>query len=161
MLYNTNNIRIYYSFLHYNFVSLSMDNIQLERSALVVAVVGSRSVQGELAAELLAAHLAQLRPALVVSGGATGADELAAKWARANAVPLLELRPDYRAHGAGATHERNRRIAERADLVLLLWDGVSTGTLSTARAAARLGRPCRWLLQGPPSATPVAGGLGL
>ena len=53
-----------------------------------MAVVGSRSVQGELAAELLAAHLAQLRPALVVSGGATGADALAAKWARVNAVPL-------------------------------------------------------------------------
>ncbi len=138
-----------------------MRNILIGEGVTVVAVVGSRSVRGELAAGKLAVHLAQLRPGLVVSGGAAGADELAAAWARANGVPLLELRPDYRAHGAGATHERNRAIAARADVVVLLWDGASMGTLSTARAAARLGRPCHWLLHGPPAAEPVPGGLGL
>ncbi|NML65916.1 DUF2493 domain-containing protein [Hymenobacter sp. RP-2-7] len=138
-----------------------MKNVQIGTAGIVVAVVGSRGVDGEPAAGQLAAHLARLRPALVVSGGAAGADALAAGWARANGVPLLELRPDYRRHGAGATHERNRAIAERADVVLLLWDGASTGTLSTARAAARLGRPCYWLLHGPPAAGPVPGGLGL
>jgi hypothetical protein len=65
----------------------------------VVAVVGSRSVTRCAA---LGQRLAELQPALVVSGGAAGADALAAGWARANGVPLLELRPDYAAHGAGA-----------------------------------------------------------
>jgi predicted Rossmann fold nucleotide-binding protein DprA/Smf involved in DNA uptake len=141
-----------------------MKNIQKDQpntEGLTVAVVGSRSVQGGPTAERLAHYLTHLQPALVVSGGAAGADRLAAEWARANGVPLLELRPDYAAHGAGATHRRNRAIVERADLVVLLWDGHSTGTLSTARAAARLGRRCEWLLHGPPSAAPVAGGLGL
>ena len=75
--------------------------------------------------------------------------------------PLAELLPDYRAHGAGATHMRNAEIVRRAGLVLLVWDGTSKGTLSSARAAAKLGRRCEWLAVAAPSAAPVAGGLGL
>ncbi|UYZ64861.1 SLOG family protein [Hymenobacter weizhouensis] len=139
-----------------------MDNVQKEattESGLAVAVVGSRSVQGGPTAKRLACYLAHLRPALVISGGAAGADQLAASWARANGVPLLELRPDYAAHGAGAPHVRNAEIVRRADLVLVLWDGQSRGTLSAARAAARLGRRCEWLLHAPPAGP--AGGLEL
>ncbi len=108
----------------------------------IVAVVGSRSI-GSCAA--LAQRLAELAPALVVSGGAAGVDALAAAWARANGVPLLELRPDYAAHGAGAPHVRNAEIVRRAGRVLLVWDGRSKGTLSTYKAARRLGRPCELL----------------
>lgn len=117
-----------------------------------VAVVGSRGmvhVPGLLArlAELLAAgELAQ-----VVSGGAAGVDSLAADWCRAHQVPLLVLRPDYAAHGPAAPHVRNAAIVQRADLVLVVWDGRSRGTLSAARVAARLGRRCEWLAAPPPS----------
>jgi hypothetical protein len=97
----------------------------------------------------------------VVSGGAAGVDTLAASWARRNRVPLVELRPDYAAHGAGAPHVRNAEIVHRAGLVLVVWNGVSKGTLSAARAAARLGRRCEWLAHPAPSAVPVPGGLGL
>ena len=82
----------------------------------------------------------------MVSGGAGGVDELAARWAMSNLVPLLELRPDYAAHGpTAATHVRNAEIVKRATLVLVVWDGQSKGTLSTLRAARRLGRPCELL----------------
>jgi len=108
----------------------------------VVAVVGSRGVKSCAA---LARRLAELEPTQVVSGGATGVDTLAASWARANGVPLLELRPDYAAHGAGAPHVRNAEIMRRAGLVLLVWDGRSKGTLSAYKAARRLGRPCELL----------------
>jgi hypothetical protein len=97
----------------------------------------------------------------VVSGGAAGVDTLAASWARRNRVPLVELRPDYAAHRAGAPHVRNAEIVHRAGLVLVVWDGMSKGTLSAARAAARLGRRCEWLAHPAPSAVPVPGGLGL
>lgn len=145
-----------------------MQNVQKEATAvavpagLVVAVVGSRSVMSckALLRRLDAMHaLGQV--AEVVSGGAAGVDTLAAAWARANGVPLVELRPDYAAHGAGATHVRNAEIVKRAHLVLLVWDGESKGTLSAARAAAKLGRRCEWLGVAAPSAQPVAGGLGL
>ena len=108
----------------------------------VVAVVGSRGIRSCAA---LAQRLAELKPTLVVSGGAVGVDALAAAWARANGVPLLELRPDYAAHGAGAPHVRNAEIVRQAGRVLLVWDGRSKGTLSTYKAARRLGRPCELL----------------
>ena len=74
----------------------------------------------------LARRLAELAPAEVVSGGAAGADALAAAWARANGVALRELRPDYAAHGpTAAPHVRNAAIVAAAEVVLVVWDGVS------------------------------------
>ncbi len=124
----------------------------------VVAVVGSR---GLTKCTTLLARLAELAPAEVVSGGAAGADTLGADWARANGVPLRVLRPDYATHGDAAPHVRNRAIVAAADVVLVVWDGQSRGTLSAARAAVALGRRCEWLAAPAPSATPVPGGLGL
>ena len=124
----------------------------------VVAVVGSR---GLAACAALPARLAELAPAQVVSGGAAGPDTLGAEWARAHGVPLRVLRPDYRAHGPAAPHVRNAEIVAAADVVLVVWDGKSRGTLSAARAAARLGRRCEWLAAPAPGAGPVPGGLGL
>ena len=72
----------------------------------VVAVVGSR---GLAACAALLARLAELAPAELVSGGATGADTLGAEWARANGVPLRVLRPDYRTHGPAAPPCAQRR----------------------------------------------------
>ena len=109
----------------------------------VVAVVGSRGITTCAA---LVERLAELSPAEVVSGGAAGVDALAASWACAHRVPLLELRPDYAAHGpTAAPHVRNAEIVRRADLVLVVWDGRSKGTLSALRAARRLGRPMELL----------------
>ena len=108
-----------------------------------VAVVGSRGVKSCAA---LVRRLAELEPAEVVSGGAAGVDALAANWARAHEVPLTELRPNYAAHGpTAATHVRNAEIVKRAALVLVVWDGRSKGTLSTLKAARRVGRPVELL----------------
>ena len=77
-------------------------------------------------------------------------------------MALRELRPDYAAHGpTAAPHVRNAAIVAAAEVVLVVWDGVSKGTLGAARAAARLGRRCEWLAAPAPGAGPVAGGLGL
>lgn len=70
-----------------------MKNVQkatAKNCALVVAVVGSRSVTE---CPALLARLVELAPDQVVSGGAAGADTLGAEWARANGVPLRVLRP--------------------------------------------------------------------
>ncbi|SNR52958.1 SLOG family protein [Hymenobacter mucosus] len=112
------------------------------KDKIIVAVAGSRSVR-QCAA--LLARLRELAPAGVVSGGAAGVDQLATAWARAHRVPLTELRPDYATHGPAAPHVRNAEIVRRADLVLVVWDGRSKGTLSALRAARRLGRPVELL----------------
>ncbi|MBD2768456.1 DUF2493 domain-containing protein [Hymenobacter sp. BT664] len=129
---------------------------------LVVAVVGSRSVDycHELTWRLRELHDAG-RLAMVVSGGAEGVDGQAAGWAQGTRVPLRVHRPDYRAHGAGAPLVRNLLVVKDADLVLVVWDGESRGTLDAARKAAKLGKPLEWLLQPAPSTAPVPGGLGL
>lgn len=118
----------------------------------IVAVVGSRGL-AQLPA--LVARLSELRALgqldQVVSGGAAGVDTLAAAWCRAQRVPLVELRPDYAAHGPAAPHVRNAEIVRRASLVLVCWDGRSKGTLGAARAATRLGRRCEWLAAPPPT----------
>lgn len=138
-----------------------MKNVQNEAarcSGLAVAVVGSRNLTE---CPALLARLAELAPDQVVSGGAAGADTLAAEWARANGVPLRVLRPDYSTHGPAAPHVRNGAIVAAASVVLVVWDGKSRGTLSAARAAAALGRRCEWLAAPAPGTLPVLGGLGL
>lgn len=127
-----------------------------------VAVAGSRALVQcpALLARLDALHRAG-ELAGVVSGGSAGVDALAASWAVRNRVPLTEYRPDYCAHGNGAPLVRNGLIVAAADVVLVCWDGVSRGTLDTARKAVRLGKPLEWLHHPAPDAGPVAGGLGL
>ena len=132
------------------------------RGGLVVAVVGSRAVAScpALAARLAALHAAG-ELGMMVSGGAAGVDAQAAAWARAHEVPLIEHRPDYVAHGAAAPLVRNGLVVAVADLVLVVWDGASQGTLDAARKAARLGKRVEWLAHPAPTAAPVPGGLGL
>ncbi|WP_245990572.1 SLOG family protein [Hymenobacter rubripertinctus] len=127
-----------------------------------IGVVGSRALAEcpALLARLDALHRAG-EVAGIVSGGAAGVDELAARWATRNRVPLVEYRPDYRAHGPAAPLVRNGLLVAAADLLLVCWDGVSTGTLDSARKAARLGVVMEWLVAPAPGAAPVAGGLGL
>ncbi len=128
----------------------------------VVAVVGSRGV---LSCPALLARLDVLRAAgelhQVVSGGAAGVDRLAARWAASAGVELLEMLPDYCAHGQAAPLVRNGAIVAAADVVLVVWDGQSRGTLDAARKAAKLGKRVEWLGAPAPSAAPVPGGLGL
>ncbi|MET4104774.1 SLOG family protein [Hymenobacter sp. UYP22] len=128
----------------------------------IIAVTGSRALAQcpALLARLDALHGAG-ELAGVVSGGAAGVDELAARWAMRNRVPLTEYRPDYAAHGRAAPLVRNGQLVAAADLVLVCWDGKSRGTLDAARRAARLGKVLEWLVAPAPGTAPVAGGLGL
>ena len=138
-------------------VTCGMENVQK-----MVAVVGSRSCTK---CPALTERLNELHAAGdlggVVHGGAVGADWLAACWAHRAGVPHTAHRPDYHAHGAGAPLVRNGLIVAAADLVLVVWDGQSRGTLDAARRAVRLGKRVEWLAHPAPSAVLVPGGLGL
>lgn len=93
----------------------------------------------------------------VVSGGAAGPDTWAANFAKANALPLIEVRPNWKKYGKGAGLKRNQELVDLADDVVAFWDLESGGTWDTIRKAAKAekdllifgpsGQPWLWFTQ--------------
>ena len=81
----------------------------------------------------------------VLSGGARGIDTLAAECAARLGLQSVIFAPDRRRNPGRmiyrALHERNQRIVDNCDLLLAVWDGISTGTRDTCRRAEAAGRP--------------------
>jgi len=79
----------------------------------------------------------------IISGGAKGADRLAAKYAAEKMLPLIEYLPDYKTFGSFAPLMRNQQIIMEADYVVCLWNGFSKGTASVIRLCMKLHKPCK------------------
>lgn len=76
----------------------------------------------------------------VISGGARGADSLAARFAREHGLPLIVFHADWERHGRRAGPIRNSEIVRNADVLAAFWDGASRGTgdaVAKARAAGK------------------------
>ena len=102
-----------------------------------VAIVGSRSI-GE-------ADISRFIPPdtdLIISGGAVGVDALAEKYADEHGIKKMILYPDYEIYGKSAPLIRDKLMVDHADLVIAIWDGVSTGTEFTISYAKRRNVPC-------------------
>ena len=84
-----------------------------------VAIVGSRSVGPEHYEELCAK--VPIGASTIISGGSKGADMLAKRYAEENNLFYEEFLPDY------APLKRDQQIEERADYVIVMWDGKSHG----------------------------------
>ena len=91
-----------------------------------VAIVGSREA-GKLTVDDLVQRI-PLNCTRLISGGASGVDQLARQAAQALELPLTEYLPDYKTYGMRAPLVRNSRIIAEADLVLAFWDMRSRGT---------------------------------
>lgn len=76
-------------------------------------------------------------PTVVISGTARGADRLGEDWALKNKVPIEKFPADWDEHGKSAGHIRNAEMAETAEALIALWDGVSPGTKSMIEIAKR------------------------
>ena len=75
-------------------------------------------------------------PALVISGGAVGADALAEEWAKENAIDFQVFIPQHKdfpksIRRFAAPHVRNTLISEHSDVIIAFLDGQSTGTKDT------------------------------
>lgn len=106
-----------------------------------LAVIGSRSFcsYGWLEQCLLRSfRVADIEA--VISGGARGADALAARFASCHDIPLIVLRADWDKHGKKAGPMRNSEIVAQADAVAAFWDGHSAGTRDTIAKARAAGR---------------------
>lgn len=115
-----------------------------------VAVVGGRDFSAYDALERCLDAVADERGgiAAIVSGGARGADSLAADYARARGIALVEFKPDYALcrtlqERRRAPLLRNADIVAAADMVVAFWDGHSRGTADSIARARRAGLPRR------------------
>ena len=64
----------------------------------------------------------------IIAGGARGADALAARYAKARRLHLVEMPARLEAVGRRAGFVRNEEMARVADGLVAFWDGVSPGT---------------------------------
>jgi hypothetical protein len=103
-----------------------------------LAIVGSRNMSGVNIEEYLPGGIDE-----IVSGGARGIDSVAAAYAKAHGIKLVEFLPDYKKYGRVAPLRRNDEIADYADEVIAFWDGVSSGTKYTVEAFKKRGKPVR------------------
>ncbi len=104
-----------------------------------IAVIGSRTlVDYNLVEETL---LASVNPEedTIISGGATGADQLGEHFANEYHIKKIVHKPDYKQYGKAAPFIRNQLIIDDADYVIAFWDGKSKGTADTILKAQKKG----------------------
>ncbi|MDR0326185.1 MAG: DUF2493 domain-containing protein [Oscillospiraceae bacterium] len=109
-----------------------------------VAVVGSRSLDGR-SYGVLEEHM-PTSASEVISGGAAGADSLAERYALEHELPMTIIRPDYKTYDRQAPLIRNSQIVAESDFTLILWDGVSRGSLNVIMTCIRTNKPFKVLL---------------
>ena len=105
-----------------------------------LAVVGSRDFQDYAWLEHCLLRVFRVEELeAVISGGARGADGLAARFAAAHQLPLVVIPADWKRYGRKAGPIRNTEIVARADAVVAFWDGRSPGTRDTITKARNAG----------------------
>lgn len=111
-----------------------------------LAVVGTRLLYHNMTAQLQAKDI--IRQLIIdeditriVSGGAQGPDQWGAQVAIAQAVALVEHKPEWNKYGRGAGYERNKLIVADCDILVAFWDGKSRGTAHDFQLCEEQGKP--------------------
>ena len=103
-----------------------------------VIIAGSRTIKDarlvEDAIRLSGFHITE-----VVCGCADGVDKLGEAWAIYNQIPVVRYPAPWAQHGKAAGPIRNAQMAEYADALVCVWDGVSRGSRSMIRLARKAG----------------------
>ena len=77
---------------------------------------------------------------LIITGGASGIDTIAEKYADTHKISKLILRPKYNLYGKAAPLKRNEEMIALADLILVVWNGKSRGSKFTIDTAKKLNK---------------------
>lgn len=83
---------------------------------------------------------------LIITGGASGIDTLAEKYADKNRLSKLILRPRYDLYKRAAPLKRNEEMIKYADSILIFWDGISKGTEFVINKAKELNKEINIIL---------------
>lgn len=109
-----------------------------------LAIVGSRDFFNyEVFKNTLEDYLLKhnIKPTLIISGGASGTDKLAEDWAKEEGIKTKIFKADWNTHGKAAGPLRNSLIIEEAEGVIAFWDKNSRGTrdsINKAKAVKKL-----------------------
>jgi len=105
-----------------------------------LAIVGSRKFQDY---RLLCRVVGNVTGPInyIVSGGASGADKLAERYAHEHGIGLVVYPANWALYGKSAGYRRNQSIVANCDAVLAFWDGQSRGTKHTIDIAQKSGVP--------------------
>jgi len=105
-----------------------------------LAIVGSRTFRDY---KLLCESVAKMPEPIeeIISGGASGADSLAERYAKEHNIPMKVFPAEWDKYGKSAGYRRNKDIINRADYVIAFWDGMSKGTKHSIDLAKSAHKP--------------------
>jgi len=106
-----------------------------------VLVCGGRDYTDQRrVAQVLAKHNSRTPFTAVLTGGASGADELAERWARAHQIPVETFAADWERHGKAAGPLRNQRmlVEGRPSVVIAFPGGRGTSDMVNRATKARV-----------------------
>ena len=75
----------------------------------------------------------------VISGGASGADTLGERWARARELNVIRIPAKWHKYGKAAGPIRNEQMVKMADMLVAFWDTNSPGTFNIIETAKKYG----------------------
>ncbi len=102
-----------------------------------VVVAGSRTIENYIAV-CKAIHDSPFVISTLISGCARGVDKLGERWAMEASVKIERYPVTnhmWLRKGKRAACERNYHMASKAEALILVWDGVSKGSLNMKQAA--------------------------
>ena len=100
-----------------------------EAAHFKVVVAGGRTFEDYALLEAkLDKLLVERNNLMIISGAANGADKLGEQYAGHREYELLRMPANWALHGNSAGYRRNVEMAERADAVVVFWDGKSRGS---------------------------------
>lgn len=121
----------------YGATGTTQGDMTMTKHVIKLAVVGGRNFTDY---PLLCREVAGYSPDMIVSGGASGADTLAKRYAEEHHKAYLEFPADWKTYGRAAGPKRNKLIVEECDGLLAFWDGKSRGTANSIQEARRRGK---------------------
>jgi hypothetical protein len=77
---------------------------------------------------------------IILSGGARGADKLGEQFADVYDFGIEQHIPDWNKHGRKAGILRNKVMVDKADLVVVFWDGKSRGSKHVIEYSKEVGK---------------------
>lgn len=106
-------------------------------------IAGSRTFNPNLGliCELLVHFKIDYEISEIISGKAAGVDLIGKLFASLHKYASKTFKPNWAEHGKAAGPIRNKKMAEYADTLLLIWDGESKGSANMKEEMLKLNKP--------------------